>query len=547
MDGWKCWTRWVLLANVGLLIAGSFWLRTFSLASLPEHHSDESFYGLQTHHMLRGETFLSHTTSRNVVSPLLVLTQAPFDLAFGPSIYTLRLPVVLAGLAAAVVLFLVGRRALDDRTAAIAALGVLALPPAIQFSRFGCEYGQTPLVGVVALGLLWARRPLALLGWLAFAPLTHPTNLLLLPFLMPLAWLGARDHAESSERRRWKVLLGGMVAIGVVGLVLLRSNPNVASQSAASRAPLAFLDGYAQFLVGWDQAATPDSSFAASRWGLLAVISVLVFAGLPRLIRGRARTRLAILAGWVITLLAFDVAAGANVLADSILRRYGSVLIVPTVLSIAILLESALRPLMAAARPAVRLSGWIAPAAAGWLLLIATLHFGFGPYLRGTHRLNAFVTTDPFASAARVVVGELPAESDRRGKAVVVTQDLYINGLQTEYLLADRPDVVVKPLMTLLEVWKFRTDPTGVALRERRERLARLLDEGAFAVAIPTSAAERGQGIIESVVAETLDANDIKRWKASNQVVYRRKAVPEEPIYRVPTLAEHPGEGFTRQ
>lgn len=538
MDGSNRWRRWMLAANAGLLIAGALWLRTFSLASLPEHHSDESFYGLQTHRMLDGLTFLSRTTSRNFVSPLLVATQVPFDLTIGPSIYTLRLPVVLAGIAAAVVLFLVARRALDDRTAAMAGLGILALPPAIQFARFGCEYGQTPLVGVVGLGLLWAKRPLALLGWLAFAPLTHPTNLLLLPFLLPLAWVSARREPDRKARRRWMVLGAGMVAVGVGGYLLLRANPNVVGQTTASRTPLAFLDGFAHFLLG----SNPPAASDASRWALLAGLVAASAFGLPRLIRERDRPRLAILLGWVGTLVAFDLVAGAGVLADPQLRRYGAVLIMPTVLAASILLESALRPLVTAERGGLRSSGWLAPTAIGWLLLAAAVHFHFGPYLAGNHRLAAFVTDDPFEAATRVIIDELPADPDRRGKDLVIAQDQFINGLQVEYLLSDRPDVQVKPLMTLLEVWEYRNDPAGEALRKRRERLASLLQEGAFAVAIPSSAPERGQGMIESVAADALAPDDLRRWEVSNQVVYRRRNVPEEPIYRVPGTALRPGE-----
>lgn len=528
------WLRLVLAFNAILLIGGALWLRTFSLASLPEHHSDESFYGLQTYRLIHGETPLGRTPSRNLLSPLFVLAQAPFTAVLGPSIWTLRLPAVISGLAAAVVLFVVVRRTLDERTAALAALGLLAFPAAVWFSRIGWEISQPPLVAAVALGLLWAGRPLALLGWLVLAPMTHPTNIFLVPFLAPAAIVASRRDGRWIAPRTALALLVGSIALVVGFAILMRGNANVAGHASTSRNVVRFLDGLVRFVVFWDRPDAPAEAFAPYLWGVLVCFVMVATLGLSQLIRDRDRGRLAILAGWVLVLVAFDWKAGSLVLADVGVRRYGAVLIVPTLLSASILLEAALRPLLCMADARIRLVGWAMPAAIGWMMIGATITFAYGPFLKAGHRLTALVTADPFAGAAEVIRSEAPERHETRRKTVVVAQDQYLNGLQLEYLLADRHEIHVTPFLTLLEVWKLRTDPSGAGLADRRDRLGELLRDGAFVVALPESPDDRGRGIIEDVVARSLDANDVSRWPADCQVVYRRRALPVEPVYVAP-------------
>src|SRR5262245_59432742 len=111
-----------------LLLGAAFWLRVSSLESMPSHNGDESYEGLETARMLRGERFSIFVPSGNLISPFFTALRLPFQIAFKPSLWTLRAPSVISGVLSILLVYILGARVLG-RTAALIATALLATVP----------------------------------------------------------------------------------------------------------------------------------------------------------------------------------------------------------------------------------------------------------------------------------------------------------------------------------------------------------------------------------------------------------------------------------
>ncbi len=93
-------------------------------------------------------------------SALFTYVMMPFLAAGGLNLWMIRLPAALSGLAAVLVMYVVGRRMFGTGTGLVAAALLALSPTHIQMSRLGLEASQTPLLTMLPLAaLLWAGWP----------------------------------------------------------------------------------------------------------------------------------------------------------------------------------------------------------------------------------------------------------------------------------------------------------------------------------------------------------------------------------------------------
>ena len=510
----------LLGVNLVLLVAGACWLRTFSLASIPTHWADESYYGIQTARLLRGEPFQIRTTSGNILSPLFVLTQAPILLLSGPTIWALRLPAVLSGLLTVGLVYRLGRRWLDRETALIAAVIVLTLPTSVRFSRVGCEFSQTPLVGAIAFALAMGGRGTWLYGWLWLGLLVHPTNIFLLPLVGPIYLVRVIRRDPGRWRRALATTGLAAASIALPFAAWVSGNSNVQGHAEDPRDWLAFLDSFGRFLAHFSREAPSGTPGTAYRWAFRIALVALGGIGGTLLWRRRRWDRLAVLVGLATALASFHVAAGSTVLDDHEMKRYGAVLIVPSALAVAVLIEACL-PRMTPSRGVGRVAGLAVVLAGPWLMLLATKVQVFELDLqRPGESLGRFLSDDPFEEAADVILRNIDRS---RGPSphLIIAQDLHLNGQQIDFLTSHRPDVQVVPWFTLFEVWVKRQEPDGAPLIPRTEKLVEAIRGGAYAVTCPGSPADRGGGLIEAALAAHVPADQLARWNNASMAVYR--------------------------
>ncbi len=521
----------VITVSLALLFAGAVWLRASNLQAFPRHWADESYYGILAQGIIQGRPIATRTSSGNLPDPFFVATLIPLHLAFGPSLTVLRAAGVISGLAAVGLLWHLGRKPLGPATSLAAAVLLATAPAAIAFSRVGCEYSQTPLVGALAACLALRARGPALLLTLLAGLLVHPTNLFLIPFWLPVYLVQAvraRAGDRGAQVRAVAVAILATVAVAGPSAFLLRSNANVARFAGLSRDPFRFLEGFGRLLI-WSLTPTSESNTQARM--VVVAILVLVMLGGARLVLARRWDRLVLVASWAAGLAAFDVAAGADALTTN--DRYGAVLLVPTAIALAVLLGALVPEASVATSCAWNRLRSAPVVAVGWALLL-TAHANYlHPYCRfyGRELLWQLRGRDAYHEAFRLILDDSRANGSAPGMpgCRIWTQEYFLNGLILEYLAEGRPDVEVRSLLDLRTGYGARLHEPGVFDRER-ESLRRALEAGDYVVAEDGTPPDWGGDLIQSSVAH-LPADRIQRWSlpmlAGPRVTVYRLRQPE--------------------
>jgi 4-amino-4-deoxy-L-arabinose transferase-like glycosyltransferase len=335
-----------LALAVGLLVALSLWMRVSSLEALPDIDGDEAWYGVQAGRILRGQPYSLWTAHHNPVNPLhigivgLVLTVAR------PELWVLRVPCLLAGLAAIPATYWLMARALDRGTALIAAVLMAVLPVSIVWSRTGYDGSQLLLFSVLALAAAYHchRGALFVMGAVCF--LAHPTAIFMAPALgaVVLARSGTFD-ASVPLRRRW-LRIGAVVvaSLGVVlfGLVMLR-RPGVQHLMSVYHLGYARQHDWREFwgwfgrlflVVGRVPRPQTDRVF----W--IVVLPVLA-VGSWRMAARRRWDRLALIVGVIVSAVGMALVGGTTILQPG-MTRYGLALVAPSAVAFACLLTELL-------------------------------------------------------------------------------------------------------------------------------------------------------------------------------------------------------------
>jgi hypothetical protein len=549
---------WLERASLWLLLVAAVWFRITSLESIPEVHGDEAWYGIQVGHLLRGEPFATTTFSGNPLNPFFSGLMVPLHLAVRPTGWILRAPAVLSGILAVVATFVIGLKVLDQTTAAIAAVLLAVLPVAIVYSRTAFDCTQLPLVGMVTFGFAFRARPIGLLVSFLLSLLVHPTGVFLLPVAIGVYIVQtARKRGGDPKRIRRAILIttGAAVVAGVgLSLIALR-RPFVKGYFLEQFRPHdwhRFGLGFSRFLLalgmpphethlreGW-LPAVPEAS-QGLQLGLFwaAVLGAFVF-GVRRLLRDRAWDRLALVAGTIASATGFHLVAGSRVFEAA--NRYGVVLIVPVVLSLACLVEAILANAVDDERRSDRRFQLLTLTAMGWLLLGCCKMNWFDPRLAGTGESFWTLRSETRNSHKQVLAmirHDLPQEPARSVPTTIFAQPFWTEW-PLQYYTLGQSDLAITP-------W-YRFDP-GPHRDGALKYLAGQMEAGAYAVGTPG-------GDVEAEVSASFPSERLRRWDLTRSgrrwlVVYRLKRPGENktspPSSFTSSVASKPGVNQTRR
>lgn len=370
--------RYLLAAGFTILFAVALWFRVSSLGAFPGHNGDESYYGLQTARLLRGDSFAVRTPSRNLLNPYLVVLQSPFHLVARPSVWVLRTPAVLCGVLAVVLTYVLGARALDRTTALISSVILSTLPCAIYNSRVGLEMSQLPLFGIIVIAFALRGHGLGLLLAFLASLLVHPTAIFLFPIALPIFLVQFYRKGEGDPVRQRRMLIMSVIVALLIAcafsvLILWHPLTQLYLRKRPSIDWPRFLDGYERLLFFF-YGPIPRAILRLHRWIFRGLVLFLLTFGMWRLVRERQWERLALIAGLAASLSGFHLIAGPRMLREYGTYRYGIVFLMPTVLAFACLLRAVLtNPAReGATRPAQHLVPLAVALVLGCALLLST-------------------------------------------------------------------------------------------------------------------------------------------------------------------------------
>jgi hypothetical protein len=524
------------------LFAVALWFRISSLEAIPGHNGDESYYGLQTARLLRGESFAFRTTSNNLLNPFLVVLQIPFHLLAKPSLWVLRIPAVLCGVLAVVLTYVLGSKALDRTTGLVAATLLAALPLAIFYSRVGHEYSQDPLFGILVIACALRANGVGLLVSFLASLLVHPISVFLVPIALPVYLVQLLRKEGDPVRRRRTLLVAAMAALAIIAAntILLLRNPFV--QHCIRQRPalnwLKFLDGFERdlFFLYWP---VSKSTLTLHRWVFRSLLIGLLPFGMRRLARERQWDRMTLIVGLFASLLGFHLVAGPTILKQFATHRYGVVFVVPTVLAFACLLR-ALAPTLARAEMASPLTHPAPLAVAfvlGWALLFSFKLNFFDAHTAGSResiwtfqaesketfqRVFSIIRRDIARRKAGRNTAEGVAKSSTKA-SLIVAQD-YWASMPLAYLANSHKEIKVVQLID----WE---DITSCRLSQKTSELRECLRAGAYAVGFVGVPAELGGNVFENAVQSFFPPKQIQQWEVLSPnggrclAVYRFKEV----------------------
>jgi hypothetical protein len=533
--------RLLLAAGLAILFAAALWLRVSSLGAFPWHNADESYYGVQTAHLLRGEAFAVRTMNHNIINPFLIALQGPFHLVSRPSVWVLRAPAVICGILAVILTYVIGVRVLDRGTAQIATVLMATLPCAIYQSRVGLEMSQLPLFSLVVIAFaLRGHGPGLLVSFLA-SMLVHPPAIFLIPIALPIFLVQLYRKGEDDPVRRRRMFIGStvvsLVVVAAVSVVIF--NHPMAQVYLARRPPLNwrnFLDGYERVLFFLYDGISMRS-MRLHRWIFRGLFLTLLVLGTGRLVRHRQWERLALIAGLASSLVVFHFVAGPRMLRVYGTHRYGVVFIVPTILVFSCLMQALLPAPSPDGSPGRAMSRVPLAVALvlGWALLLSVKLNQFDPILTGLgESLWTFQSDgeDEFEGAlslilresARTRAGEDPAAKPTR----IIAQDYWVL-MPLAYLSGSSKDLEVD---RLIDDEEWGRDSVENITRAKRRELGDRVRAGAFVVERVGNPDVWGGKVIEDTMRGSFPPGRVQRWEVPNRngspalIVYRIKDDP---------------------
>jgi 4-amino-4-deoxy-L-arabinose transferase-like glycosyltransferase len=322
-----------------IAVVVSMWFRVHALESLPGVNADEVWYGVQALKILEGSTFALRTPTGLPLNPFFTGSEIPLLLIFRPSFWILRVPAVVSGILAVVLVFTLGSRIVERRPALIASYLLATLPIAIGYSRFGWDASQTPLFSMMALYFAFRGKTLVMLVSLGVCLVVHFSNVFLFPVLMgPFVvsvWRTERDEGKRLAIVAMTILL---MLIPLVALVMMTPPSQWLDLLSRFRPSnwLRFLTHYGRLMSGislYEFVAGPPPAptvavHDAAFWSLL--VGLLV-AGVPCLVRDKKWDQLSLLGSLFIGALSLYLFFGPDVIRPH-RERYGLFLVVPTIL-----------------------------------------------------------------------------------------------------------------------------------------------------------------------------------------------------------------------
>ena len=232
----RLWRTFVA-ANCLAVLAVAVALRVWGLNHVPGLNGDEAWMGVQALRFLDGQPVAWLTPTGNPMNVFHFLPQVALHAALPPSVVTLRLTVLISGILALVVNYLLCQYTFHRRSAAISTLVLAVLPVNIAYCRFAWDASQSLLftLPIVYGSLLAVRQPNRAWKWLLMAGISqlaalvvHPTNIFVAPLIVVSACTVYRvplSRALLAARSRWgwvAIGFGGVTGFAAVGILLKR-------------------------------------------------------------------------------------------------------------------------------------------------------------------------------------------------------------------------------------------------------------------------------------------------------------------------------------
>ncbi len=161
--------RWLIWANVVALLAVAIFFRAWRLDHVPGINGDEAWMGVQAQRWIDGQLETLTTPTGNVLNVFHFGPQVVLHTFCKPSIGLLRLPVLISGLMALLVNYLLCSYTFGRRPAVWSSVALAVLPINIAYCRFAWDASQTVLFSlpVIYFSLLAVQRRQQPIRWLA--------------------------------------------------------------------------------------------------------------------------------------------------------------------------------------------------------------------------------------------------------------------------------------------------------------------------------------------------------------------------------------------
>lgn len=534
---------------LALMFAAAFWLRAGSLECLPDLESDEAWYGTQAYHIAQGEPAYVQTPTGNPLNPFHTGIEILLLKVFKPDYWILRAPAVICGVLAVILAYILGSRIFDRTTALIACAMLAVLPVAILYSRKGYDCSPTPLMNILVLYYAYRTSWRGVLAALTGSMLCHPTNIFILPVVLAIYLVQSLRAASGDSRRQRRLITAALVTLGLVFLVglafLQRPQPrevytrNLQAGHLSSADGWLFLKRFADLIIGTGCfGQLPD---IGQQWAFWTIGAFVVIAGTIQLARKRNWERLALVAGLFTSALSLFLVTGATALRPDA-NRYGLFLVVPSVFSFAVLLQSLLAEPVSPRLRVVRGLQYASLLVLGWSLLFCYKRNCIDAY-RGGSREESLLTfrtdaKDPKKRAMRMIMKELDQRGPSRdGSPTIIIGSDWWTSMALSYLAVERKGLIFSRLPEY-------TPPAGPDILSQMER-------GAFAVCFPGDDLEKA--VYEQFPAERLARWEAIRygntrttaldWSAKSVVVLSVKRAPE-PLARHAARATRKGSSL---
>lgn len=487
--------RFALMLAVLVLGVGCAF-RLVALETVPGINGDEAWYGVQVGRMVSGQPFDWKTPSRLPLNPFYVALQAPCLALFGPQVWGLRAPAVIAGILTPLLAWRLLAGPLGVPAARITMLLLAAHPMMIGYSRFGWDSSLTPLAGIVALSLAVRLRWLStLLAWVV-SLIVHPSNLLLVPVLVApfvaegLRRVDERDGVRPPDGLRfgrgWGLGLLVLLVCWEAAVFLVQVPP-----SLWEWAPTRFAGRCADLLSG----LTTFRYLAGEPPALVVRLHGLVFWALvPPVLAGggvilaakRDWFRLALILGPLTSALILFALSGPDVIQPGT-DRYGAFLLVPTAVALAVALVGLADPILGPSGARIGLGVIVPILAALWLM---DVHAWYWKPLaeQGGSAHRTFRTGDkdePKRAAYRLIFND-GRRSPSTGKVRILAEDWW-TAWPLRYMALVHPDVEV---LSLEETEPFKRGSDAPPLKEELAEIVRTAAREDYVVGFPGGAAE---------------------------------------------------------
>ncbi len=330
----------IFVGAASLLLLFSLGLRVIYLSHIPGLSGDEALIGNMIYDLLAGREVSWDVPTGKKMSPLFVAMGMPFFMALPPTILTLRLPALFWGLAMVVLTWFCLRRVMSRRGAMAVTVLVACAPIHLVYSRLYIEQGLMGLTAVWALTSALRGEKFSLLLAYTTGLLIHPVNIFLTPLL--LAAFGHHVWFDPKLNHKQKqVWLKAGVAFCIAGIVSIflyvpdRFNLLVIAHHLTHPGVfLMFVYYFCAVLSGvtvvqdFAGPLSPPWAFVANLLMAFAFLGALGI-GLTRLAKRKDTRAMAVVIGWILSIIAFYLVGGLLGVHPGT-QRYALFIVIPT-------------------------------------------------------------------------------------------------------------------------------------------------------------------------------------------------------------------------